>query len=432
MKTEILLILLYYIEVTKFTIANKVFFGDETKKKWLLIVTGIFYSIIVWNFNYKYSYIHIIMYILVFSAFFFTQKENIETKLFKVFVLLLVTSCIDSSSGIFFGYFYNCGKISINTSRLLESILTLSILVFFHLFKIKEKINRKSLLSFVKKKVIFAVIFMIVCLILNITGVLYLQRYVSDRDLGMFIDILSLTALACMVGVVVFIIYIKNANEKMEILIETERNLKQMQENYYTSLLEREENTRRYRHDMIGHLLCLDELSKSECAEETTHYIQNLMNNLFVIQKKCYVTGNKILDILLNYYLLQISNADISITGMCNCELNISDVDFCVIFSNIIQNAIEEIQRQDYGKKYFEMKIVQGTFYLEIEIRNSLLKINGHENDCQIKSKKTDKRNHGFGIKSIDEMVKKNRGTIKINQRDNEFSVLTVLRCQKK
>ncbi len=51
---------------------------------------------------------------------------------------------------------------------------------------------------------------------------------------------------------VIFVVYIKNTNERMEQLLKTERLLKESQVNYYKRSLRKEADTRKYRHDMIN------------------------------------------------------------------------------------------------------------------------------------------------------------------------------------
>ena len=45
----------------------------------------------------------------------------------------------------------------------------------------------------------------------------------------------------------------------------------------------------------------------------------------------------------------------------------------------------------------------------------------------EIQSSKTDKSNHGLGLKSIEEAVKRNEGYMEINHNDNAFSIDIIL-----
>lgn len=45
----------------------------------------------------------------------------------------------------------------------------------------------------------------------------------------------------------------------------------------------------------------------------------------------------------------------------------------------------------------------------------------------EIQSSKHDKLNHGFGLKNIEEAVKKNEGYMEINHNDNVFSIDIIL-----
>ncbi len=43
----------------------------------------------------------------------------------------------------------------------------------------------------------------------------------------------------------------------MKKYLETEKLLRQTQKSYYETMLQKEEDTRRFRHDIINHLMCL-------------------------------------------------------------------------------------------------------------------------------------------------------------------------------
>ncbi|MEF9839372.1 MAG: GHKL domain-containing protein, partial [Lachnospiraceae bacterium] len=154
---------------------------------------------------------------------------------------------------------------------------------------------------------------------------------------------------------------------------------------------------------------------------------EKMQEKLSIIQKKCYITGNDILDILLNYYLMQVKNTQISVKGKCICKPEINDLDFCTIFSNLIQNAVEETERQCGRMKYIDINIKQGQIYLVIEIKNSsdlIIK----EGQMLFKTKKMDRQNHGIGLRNVQESVNKNRGIFEMGGDGNTVSVKVTLK----
>lgn len=83
-----------------------------------------------------------------------------------------------------------------------------------------------------------------------------------------------------------------------------------MQKNYYLSLLEKETETKKYRHDMNNHIICIKAFLDEKEYDNLNNYIDNLYNQTFSLVNKGYHTGNSIIDALTNYY---VENMDKSI-----------------------------------------------------------------------------------------------------------------------
>ena len=88
---------------------------------------------------------------------------------------------------------------------------------------------------------------------------------------------------------------------------------------------------------MNSHLMYLYELVRGN--DKAEKYIQELQGNLVGIKTKCFLTGNDMLDTILNYYLSGYENGNVLVIGKLREPPDISDVDFCIIISNLIKNA---------------------------------------------------------------------------------------------
>lgn len=155
-------------------------------------------------------------------------------------------------------------------------------------------------------------------------------------------------------------------------------------------------------------------------------YIQNLQKELSLTSKKVYNTGIEILDILLSHYLVELKDMAIFVKGKSSHKLEISDVDFCVIFSNLICNAIEEIKRMNEEGIFLEVEVIQGEYFTRIRISNSsnlLL----DEAELPV-SKKKDKKNHGIGIKNVKETIERNEGSLQLTADGKVFSAVVTLK----
>ena len=425
MSTIILPILLYVLEIARYVIGHKLFFDGKIKGIKPMIMSGIIYlaTIVLGNFSSENRYL--ISYVAAGISAYFIFAGDWKVKIFRILSILTVTVSLDELIGIILSFGYD-SVIFTEIEAIIESMVT--IILFFLCILIKNKCrlsdSKENKLLESRKSVI------VLCLLINLSiavyGLLYIQKYILDEKIKLFCNIISFFSYGCIIIVVTFILFMKSANERMGKLIETERALKQMSENYYSALLQKEEETRKYRHDMNNHILCLKEYAKKEKALDTLQYIGILQKKLNEIQKRVYFTGNDILDILLNYYLQSLDNTDITVTGMCKSKLEINDADFCIVVSNLLQNAVEEILRQEDENRYIKVNVEQGKSFFRLEIRNSSKAVFSKNKNFP-ESLKEDKENHGMGLMNIMETIERNQGKFEIEGDGKEVCAMIVL-----
>lgn len=223
-------------------------------------------------------------------------------------------------------------------------------------------------------------------------------------------------------------IFIRNTNQRLQQAIKLERQLKKAQEQYYHSLLQKEEETRKSRHDWNNHLICMAGLAKKENAQETERYIGTLINQIRNIQGKRYDVGNDIINAILNYYLMENGKGIlIKVEGRFRKKIQIDAVDLCVIISNMIQNAVEYIESHNELKNQLSIIIEEGDLYQRIIIEN-VIDTKVSEKSIE-KTSKEDKINHGMGISNAKEAIRRNHGKLQISVYDGKFRVEIIFKC---
>jgi sensor histidine kinase regulating citrate/malate metabolism len=80
-------------------------------------------------------------------------------------------------------------------------------------------------------------------------------------------------------------------------------------------------------------------------------------------------------------------DADFHVQGKFPAQISMPDTDLCIILSNLLKNAVEAVERID---------------------------------DC------SDKTNHGFGLKNVNDALKRNDGRMDIQFHDGLFCVCAV------
>ncbi|MCD8188517.1 MAG: ATP-binding protein [Ruminococcus sp.] len=131
-------------------------------------------------------------------------------------------------------------------------------------------------------------------------------------------------------------------------------------------------------------------------------------------------TGNRVVDIVSNTKLMQCRNEDISVI-VCSSkfETDIKDVDMCSLLGNIFDNAIEACRKVEKNREiYFE--ITQQKKYIHIILKNSIKK-SVLESNPELKTTKVQKKIHGYGLKSVRDIVNKYNGMIEIYEKNGLF-----------
>lgn len=207
--------------------------------------------------------------------------------------------------------------------------------------------------------------------------------------------------------------------------------MKESQVNYYKQILKKETDTRKYRHDMVNHLVYIQESLSRNQVNQAGHYLANILGGFRKIQSTYYVIGNEMVDTIINYYFGMLSDTvNIEIRGKCPVIIDVEDIDLCTIFSNIFQNAVEEIIENNIKNAHIIVEVRKGKQYVEYNIRNSLsLEL---DEKCinkygLPKSHKQDKRNHGIGMVNIKNAIEKNHGKFEWKQEKGYFCVNVVL-----
>ena len=209
---------------------------------------------------------------------------------------------------------------------------------------------------------------------------------------------------------------------------KAEHELNEMQKNYYLSLLEKETETKKYRHDMNNHIICIKSFIDEGKYEELNKYIDNLYDRTISLVNKGFHTGNSIIDALTNYYVENMdSEIEINLEGKIVKELKIDDIALSSIYSNMIVNAIEAQKFiPDEKRKHINVTLKEGKKYAQIIVKNTM-QYERIENTDNIETIKGDKENHGFGLANIRKRLDENHGNLDIEAKDYEFCIKATL-----
>lgn len=183
------------------------------------------------------------------------------------------------------------------------------------------------------------------------------------------------------------------------------------------------EETRKLKHDLKNHILAITG-SDNKLLEE---YRKQLLEKLDFDEIP-------ILDNIALTNILKAKNATCKELGIrldiqLFHELDfMKDVDMISLFSNLIDNAIEAQKKGSINKRIIiRTKVIEENIVLEIKnsIQESVLK-----NNEELKTTKKDKKIHGYGLRSVKQVVKKYKGEVLFKEDEAYFSVICVFKIK--
>ena len=99
-------------------------------------------------------------------------------------------------------------------------------------------------------------------------------------------------------------------------------------------------------------------------------------------------------------------------------------MDICTIFGNALDNALESvIMLTDPQKRLIHVTVSAQRSFVSIQVLNYCEQEIKKEADGMPKTTKSDKKNHGFGLKSIRYAVEKYGGSVVVNLNKNWFEL---------
>ncbi len=268
-------------------------------------------------------------------------------------------------------------------------------------------------------------------LILIMIGEISLSMFVTAYQLNdrSGDQLTKIMAVCLVVGSIVFlltsIILIMNHISKnhFERISTINEKLIRSQEQYYTMLLKKEEETRQFRHDINNHLNYMRILFNEKKYNELEKYFDNIGAYVKNLRSELQI-GNNLISAILKDESDKHPDVSVDIVGRIPPTLRINNMDICTIFYNLFDNAFTaaecsekksvEISVKLLGKNLFFT--IKNTISHKIEIVDNILTTEKH-----------DKRHHGFGSGNAVRCSEKNGGELIYKCSDTHFVAELIL-----
>lgn len=179
----------------------------------------------------------------------------------------------------------------------------------------------------------------------------------------------------------------------------------------------KEENLR---HDLRHHLFEIEGLAKQEKTEKICDYIEEIRRT-FIDPKQIVHTGEYETDSLINYLIDRAKSYQINME--CDIkipeDIDVSQCKFNVIIGNLLENAIDAATKAKEKKIVLKIQYLGDVLFLQVKnTYEGNIKIeNGHVHG------KRSLNSHGIGLRSVQDLIKEQRGNIDIKVTEKFFVV---------
>lgn len=198
--------------------------------------------------------------------------------------------------------------------------------------------------------------------------------------------------------------------------------------NHYKELEKRNQDLKGFRHDLKNHLEILNRLLERKETDLAIKYIADMRESMQNRGRQIIDTGNPIIDAVLSekIHIAQEQGICVKDDIFISKGIRIDSLDGCVLFGNIMDNAIEACNKIPQGEeKKIQIKMISKTDMLICKFTNTInKKVLIDEN---LKTTKKNTEIHGIGVKNIRKTAEKYGGTVSFEKKEEEFEVSFVL-----
>ena len=197
---------------------------------------------------------------------------------------------------------------------------------------------------------------------------------------------------------------------------------KEILQKYYAEVENMYTKMRGWRHDYRHHIQTMKVHAANGEYKEIVKYLDMLDGDLTNVETVIR-TGNHMADAILNSKLSLAAEKEINVKAEAKIpvSLTISEVDLCIVISNLLDNAIEACMELPPDKRLIRIYMEMKGNYLYLALTNTA----GGKKKRGFGTTKGE--GHGLGIARVDAVIKKCGGYITRASEDEAFSTEVLL-----
>jgi len=399
-------------------IYGALFEKKESLPKWLYLVCyalfALYSDISFWLLGG--SLLNILLLYLGSFVLSFLYKTNIKSRVATPLFLFTINILIEMIVWYLISLSFNMSTSEHSNDPytwMLGAILSKTILLFVSNF-IRLRFRNKKLFENRNYWLLFVVVFLPTSLIDYLLFILTLDTVDSY---------ISLLAIIGSLGLIVSSFIVMFLYEKFAIqseIINREQQYEQQlksQSKHLDDILVMQNQIKGFRHDIKNHWVALRGYFQRNDYEGGIQYIDEMSDKL--IEGEMIDTGNVALDAIISTKkaLAEEKNIEFESTVQIPEKMPIEATDICIIFGNSLDNAIEACEKIKDDTKHIKLSVIFEEDAILCKVSNTISK----GKKLSMKTTKSDKENHGFGLDNIKQALSKYNHVMKIDQTDKEF-----------
>ena len=316
----------------------------------------------------------------------------------------------------------------------IDNYIISGIICIIALLLVRCYLRSKNINLYTKINAISVLLFIPAFLIICLARIIAIYGGEISNEEAAFINGINITkgAVLGILAITLFIVLVILVYQKKEmkrLMVLKDKCLREQTEQYKMAM-NKERELRRFRHDYNAHMTAISGLLANGEYDKLQEYIKSM--GYFKEKFNLVNSGNIITDAVFNQYkeLCDKDNIEFEISGKLPENFNMAETDLCVLFSNLMSNAYEAAVQCEKDSSIIRTQIRNNDDDVFIKLSNS---VNGEvmfKNGLPV-TDKPDRKNHGFGVENILEVVERNGGYVEWKQSDKgRFTAEIMLNAQ--
>lgn len=258
-------------------------------------------------------------------------------------------------------------------------------------------------------------------IIMETVVVCYFQWQLKNRNSELIVSngVILLLLSSCILATGVASVVLFNERDYMNYIKVRNDQL----EHNYEYIYQNQKEVSRISHDFKNHMNLIVNYLENKEVEKALQYCYQIREPLRMQEEKVW-SGDKAVDIVLADKLQVAKRKGIVVFTEIQSmgKLGMTDYDICVIFANLLDNAIEACSKLEEEKRKIWIVLKKQGPVLVLKIENCVI-----EKYDTMRSTKHDGRPHGIGMESVKKAVVKYQGRMQMRWEEETFQVTITL-----